>query len=186
MPFRPNLDGSPQEPSGGGGGGGTSGNGPGSNPTIDLSQVTSTGGLHGGDGVVLVFGQSLYTQQALGWQFNSTDFNCEEDCEYRFRAEEIEVYRQPTVNNVIIRYRDLGRATLDCFFAGNNLGEAVISKIVTVVFGGKKDGKIYTTKFDLTCTFEAPQLIITRDASSGPVSITKALVEMEHGDAKPI
>lgn len=184
MPFGPpNLDGEIIPPSGGTSGG--SGSGPGGNPTIDLSNITSTGGLDGSDGAVLVFGKSIFAPFAVGWKFDSEDFNCEEDAEYRFRVEEIEVYRQPTVNKVIIRYRDLGKCTVNCFFAGNSLGDNVVSKIVTVVFGGKADSRIYTTSFDLTCTFEAPQLIVTRTAFSGPLSIIKVLVEIEHGDAKP-
>jgi hypothetical protein len=182
--YRPNLDGGIQTPAGGGSGGGTT-NSPGSNPTIDLSNVSSTGGLSGSKGLVLVFGKGIFLQQSLGWQFDSTNFDCEEDSEYRFKVEEIEVYRQPTVNNIIIRYRDIGQATINCFIAGNVLGSAVVSKIVTVVFGGKADNKIYTTKFDLTFTCEAPQLIITRNANSGPDSIVKVLMELQHGDAKP-
>lgn len=182
----PNIDSGPNIPSGNVPPGSGGGSGPGSNPTIDLSNVTSTGGLSGSVGAVLVFGRSLFAQQPLGWQFDSEDFNCEEDCEYHFRVEEVEVYRQPTIDKVIIRYRDLGKVTLNAFFVGNVLQDSVISKIVTIVFGGKADKKIYTTTFDLTCTFEAPQLILSRDAFSGPVSITKVLVEMEHGDAKPV
>jgi hypothetical protein len=182
--YRPNLDGGIQLPSGGSGGSG--GGSPSNNPTIDLSNISSTGGLSGGKGLVLVFGQSILAQQSLGWQFDSSNFNCEENCEYRFKIEEVEVYRQPTVDKIIIRYRDFGQCTLNCFISGNVLGDSKVSKIVTIVFGGKADKKIYTTSFDLTCTFEAPQLIITRNADSGPVSIVKVLMEFVEGDSKPI
>lgn len=184
IPQPPNADSGSNVPSGGvptGGGGG-----PANNPTIDLSNVTSTGGIDGLTGAVLVFGQSLFYPLAVGWEFDPTDFNTEEDCEYDFRVEEVEVYRQPTIDKVIIRYRDLGKCTLTCYFQGNVLQSAVASKMVTVVFGGKADNRIYTTTFDLTCTFEAPQLIITRNAFSGPVSITKVLIETIEGDSKPI
>jgi hypothetical protein len=187
MPFAPpNLDGEINPPSGNPGGGSGSGSGPSSNPAVNLSNISPTGGLDGVDGVVLVFGKSIFFPSAIGWKFDSDNFNCEEDAEYNFRIEEIEVYRQPTVNKVILRYRDLGQATITCFISGNVLAQSAISKMVTVVFGGKADGNIYTTSFDLTCTFEAPQLIIERSAFSGPVSITKVLVEIEYGDGKPV
>lgn len=187
MAYKPNLDGGSNTATGipvrDGGGASSS---PSSNLNIDLSQLTVTGGLTGIIGSVIVFGTTLLFNQPLGWIFDTTDFNCEEDCEYHFRVEEIEVYRQPTIDKVIIRYRDLGQVTVNVFFVGNVLGDSKVSKIVTVVFGGKADGKIYTTSFDLTCTFEAPQLIITRNAFSGPLSITKVLVEFVEGDTKPI
>lgn len=179
------IDGEVQPPSGNPNAGQGGGSGPGANPNVDLSNITSTGGLSGDTGGVVVFGKTPFNSFAIGWKFDCEDFNCEEDCQYDFRIEEIEVYRQPTVNKVIIRYRDLGKCSLTCYFLGNVLGDRVSSKFVTVVFGGKADKNIYTTTFDLTCTFEAPQLIITRNASSGPLSITKVLVEMEHGDTKP-
>jgi hypothetical protein len=187
VPFGPpNLNGEINPPSGNTGGGSGGGSGPGSNPVIDLSNVTSTGGLDGIDGVVLTFGLSEFFPQAVGWKFDAEDFNCEEDCEYHFRIEEIEPYRQPTVDSIIIRYRDLGKVTVNAFIIGNVLGESKVSKIVVVTFGGKADKKIYTVKFDLTCTFEAPQLIIERDALKGPLSITKILMEIIEGDARPI
>lgn len=187
MPFGPpNLNGEVNPPSGNPGGGSGSGSGPGGNPVVNLANVSPTGGLDGVDGVVLVFGKSVFFPLAIGWKFDSDNFDCEEDAEYHFRIEEIEVYRQPTVNKVILRYRDLGKCTITCYFTGNVLGDKVVSKFVTVVFGGKADNEIYTTTFDLTCTFEAPQLIVTRNAFGGPVSITKALVEIEYGDGKPI
>ena len=178
----PNLDGDINPPSGGTGGGSGTGSGPGSNPTIDLSNITSTGGLDGIDGVVLVFGKTEFFPLAIGWQFDSEDFNCEEDAEYHFKVEEIQPYTQPTVDKVIFRYRDIGQATFSCFFAGNVLSDSKISKIVTIVVGGKNDKKIYTATADLTCTFEAPQLIVTRNAFDGPLSLIKVLVEIEQGD----
>lgn len=182
----PSGDGGVNPPSGDTPSGSGGGSGPGGNPTIDLSQVTSTGGLSGLQGAVIVFGKSDFFEQAVGWEFDITDFNCEEEAEYHFKIEEVEVYRQPTVTKVILRYRDLGKAILTAYFVGNVLQDSKVSKMITVVFGGKVDNNIYTTTFDLTCTFEAPQLILTRQALSGPVSLTKVMIEMEHGDAKPV
>jgi len=178
---QPNLDGEITPPSGQPGGGGGS---PSNNPSIDLSQLTVTGGLSGTVGAVLVFGSSDFYSQPVGWVFDSEDFNSEEEAEYHFKVEEVEVYTQPTIVKVILRYRDLGKATLTGYFAGNVLQNSVASKMVTIVFGGKADKKIYTTTFDLTCTFEAPQFILTRQPFSGAFSITKVLIEIERGDVK--
>ena len=178
---QPNLNGSANIPSGD-----KSSNTAGGAGSVNLLNVTTTGGLTGLKGAVLFFGQSIGYPNPLVWLVDPTNFNCEDDCKYHFKVEEIEVYRQPTVNKVIVRYRDLGKVTVTCFFVGNVKGESTASDLVTVTFGGKADKKIYTTTFDLTCTFEAPQLIMQRAANSGPLSVVKVLVEIIEGDAKPI
>lgn len=176
-----------QNPNGGAGSPGQGGSQPGTggNPNVNLLNLTSTGGLVGNVGVLMVFAFNVLVGNQV-YKLDSTNFDCEEDCEYDFKVEEVEVYRQPTTDKVIIRYRDLGQCSLNLFFVGNVLGNVFASKIVTIVFGGKNDGKIKTATADLVCTFEAPQLIIQRTANSGPVSLTKVLVEYQHGDGKPI
>jgi len=177
---QPNLEGQVQDPSGH-----VSDNTIGGPGSVNLLNVTTSGGLTGRKGAVLFFGDSAFSLKPLVWFADLTNFNCEDDVEYHFRIEEVEVYRQPTVDKIIFRYRDFGKVTVTCFISGNVLQESAISKFVTVVFGGKADGKIYTTSFDLTCTFEAPQLIITRQGGSGPMALTKVMMELVHGDAKP-
>lgn len=177
---QPNLEGQAQGPSGK-----VSGNTIGGAGSVNLLNVTTSGGLTGSKGAVLFFGASTFIAQPLVWFADPTNFDCEDDVEYHFKIEEIEVYRQPTVDKVIFRYRDLGKVTVTCFISGNVLQNSAVSKFVTVVFGGKADGKIYTTSFDLTCTFEAPQLIVIRPGRSGPMALTKVMMELVHGDAKP-
>ena len=173
---QPNLEGEVQNPntnppSGGGG----------IPSTANLLNVTSTGGLTGFNGVVMIFAQSPLNGN-ITYKLDATNFNCEEDCEYDFRVEELQVYTQPTTSKILFRYRDLGSTFANFFFQGNVLGKAVISKIVTAVFGGANDGKIKTGYADLVFTAEAPQLIMQRPANSGSSSICKILVEFEQGD----
>lgn len=189
MPFVPPVidpGGDPVPPRTSGGSGGGGGGTPASNPNIDLSNVTTTGGLLGLAGAVLVFGRTPFSSVGQCWELDTQDFDCEDDCQYNFKIEEVEVYRQPTVNKVIFRYRDLGKATFSFFIQGNVLGQSVISKVVTVVIGGNSDKKIYTASGDVTFTCEAPQLIIMRSGNSGPLKLTKVLLEIQHGDIAPI
>lgn len=182
---QPNLDSGIVPPDGGTGSGG-GGSSPTGNPTVNFANITSTGGLSGSQGAVLAIGKNPFSSIPQVWKFDATNFNCEDDCEYHFKTEEVEVYRQPTVTKAIFRYRDLGKFTFVCFIQGNVLGQLVVSKIVTVVAGGNNDNEIYTTSADITFTCEAPRLIVLRSASQGALSFTKVLLEMQHGDTKPI
>lgn len=179
---QPNLEGQIQFPSGGSGGSG----GGGAQPSgTNLLALTSTGGLAGVLGVVLIFALSP-VNVPCGYEINPFNFVCEEACEYDFKIEEVEVYRQPTVTGVIFRYRDLGQGNIVSYIKGNVLGQAVISPMVTTVVGGANDGLIKTAKADFKWTAEAPQLVVIVPAGQGPVSLTKVLVEISHGDAPPI
>lgn len=186
MPFVPNLDGGGNDPSGrtppaGSGGSGGSGGGS-SSPGANPANVSASGGLFGITGQLLWFGNSISFPFPIVYVLDPSNFNCEEDCEYDFKIEEVALYRQPTVHRVILRFRDIGRATLNFFISGNVLGESVVSKIVTVVIGGKRDNKIYTATADISFTCEAPQLKIFRNANAGAFSLTKVMLDMSYGD----
>lgn len=183
----PNLDGEPQPPSGGQP---PQNNppGPASNPAINLALVTSTGGLDGTLGQVLIFGTSSFSGQSLGFNIDPTNFNCEEDCEYDFKVEEVKPGNAQTVNKVLIRYRDLGTVNVMVTIKGTDPKTGVPqskSLPFSIILGGASDKKIKSAYADITCTFEAPQCIITRMGNAGPLCITKVLMIMET-DTNPL
>lgn len=175
-----NIEGSSQDP-----GGNPPSGGGGSQPGGNLSLLTSTGGLSGVLGAVLLFATSPINVYCA-YKIDPTNFVCEDDAEYIFKAEEIEVYRQPTVSSVIFRFRDIGKGTFTSFIQGNQLQKVIISQFVTTVVGGLNDGVIKTAKADFNFTCESPQLIVTVPKGFGPVSFTKVMMEIEHGDTKPV
>lgn len=96
---------------------------------------------------------------------------------YSFRQEDIEPNRVPTVNRVILQYRDIGVCTLTVTVTGMNDNGAVVtaSKVVTIGTGGTPF-TIKTIFVDLTLTGFRPQLTISRAANGGPFSIIKAVM----------
>jgi hypothetical protein len=97
---------------------------------------------------------------------------------YSWKVEDVIAGRQPTINRVIISYRDLGVATITVTLSGNDdSGNALsINQVATIgtVAGSKK---ILSVVLGLALTAQNLQLNVTRPPAGGPVSITKVRME---------
>lgn len=144
----------------------------------NLVQVPISGGLNGSAGVVafpLVDNQGNVQMQ----YFDTSTFDCEDDATLAFRQEEVNDGSKITIKKIKIKYRNLGRCVFILTVQGmfDNVSKTVILGDATVLNGEFKpieavgDGKLYNAYIDLVFTDEAPQLIITRAANSGPISL---------------
>jgi hypothetical protein len=186
MPIIPNTDGVSNDPGGGSPAG--SGGGGGAPPTApNLANLPVVGGLLGLRTQLLVPGFDDAGGQDLIYEIDPTNHNCEEDCEYQFKVEEVEPGNELTIHRIVIRYRDLGVVTFTI---------AVVSAIAPIVdytpgtgnaelitVGNvKPTNKIYTYKSSMRVTTEAPQLVILRKANAGPLAICKVRAWGSYGD----
>jgi hypothetical protein len=183
-PGGPIMDGGtgPPHPPSGGGTKPPSGGGSGA-PTgaSDFSLITSTGGLTGLINLLVVpfFVKNL--NNFIFASYDPTNFNCEENCIYNFKMEDVKPGRSIDVHKVYIQYRDIGKVTVS-FTVTATLYDRVkdVSKIVVKTvpktFGGKADNNIYSKFIDLKITGERPQLSILRKANAGPLAIITAML----------
>ena len=171
--------GNPRIPNqGGSGGGGTPGS-----PT-GTSGGTAVPGENGG-----VIGSTYFLfvpiQDTTGncWFgfFDISSFDDPKDgSEYDWRVEDIDTDNVPTVNWVVIDYRDIGAAKINVTIQGVNDNKQVVSKTVTVQIGNvSPTNAILTVRVGISLSAWRPQLKVTRAASSGPVDITRAIMEGE-------
>lgn len=165
--------------SGGSGGGIPHNSGGGTNNAANAALVPVSGGLTGSTGLVVIPGQDS-SGAGLVLQYDPTNnFNTEADSVVKFRIEETEG-SQVTIKRLRIKYRNLGKCNLNVQF----FGMFSASKLVSVVLGNTNsrngtrlpisatsDGRIYNAYVDLVFTDESPQLVITRPANGGPLSI---------------
>jgi hypothetical protein len=168
----------------GGGGGRGGGGGGGSSPSApkgasNLSIITSTGGLQGLNSLLLVSVFINNLQRYAFATFDPTNFNCEEDCVYKFKMEDIKLGRNVDVHKVYLQLRDLGKVTFNVQVAATLLDrktnkETISTKNKDVVFG-TGDGLIHSRFIDLKIQGERPQLIVTRKAKKGPLGIITAM-----------
>lgn len=164
------------------GGGGTTGSG--GNPippsgggagdvANDTSLITSSGGLVGFETALLI---PLFDPEFGAFTvgtFDFKDFNTEEDCEYQYRQEILMPGRQITVSKIRFIYRDLGICTL-CIEVRTAQDQDLKKSKRTITIGSTSaTGKLVTAFVDLVITGERPQVIITRKANNGPLSITE-------------
>jgi hypothetical protein len=174
----------PAEGGGGGGGRGGSGGG-GSSPSApkgatSLSVVTSTGGLQGTTSFLIVPLLITKLNKFVFATFDPTNFNCEEDCVYQFKMEDVKIGRNVDIHKVYLQLRDLGKVTFNVKIAATLLNrktnqEQISTKNVDVTFG-KGDGLIHSRFIDLKIQGERPQLTITRKANKGPLGIITAML----------
>ena len=190
MVFVPNQNGGTTDPGGasppGSGGGG------GAPPAVpNLANLPVVGGLVGVTAQMLVSGFDDMGGQNLIYVIDPLNHNCEEDVEYDFKVEEFEPDTEPTVHNVLIRYRDLGVVTFTIAIVSATLPNLDYTigtgnaKLITVG-NAIPTFKIYTKQVDLRVTTEAPQGKIFRKANKGPLAITKVITWVSYGEGTVI
>jgi hypothetical protein len=163
----------------------------GANPGL----ITSTGGLVGVNGLLFTPAINPNTNISVLLNHDITDFNCEEDSEYDFRQEanygQISGEgREASFHLIILKYRELGYAkfSINITVFKQSIDDFETIQIPVTVpknITSKKrkltfpDGRIHTQKLyppNGVITGERPQVTITRDANSGPMSGTKVIL----------
>ena len=161
-----------------------------SNSGLSPGLITSTGGLFGTTGALLVPLRDIRTNVYYIGIWDPTNFNTEEDCYYYFRQENIKVNYAVSSYKAIIIYRNLGIVTvtfnITTFRKGlttYNKNKATIqpgsynTKSTTLVLGtSSADGKLYTLDVDIVNDGERPQFWFSRKANAGPLSIVSASI----------
>jgi hypothetical protein len=101
---------------------------------------------------------------------------------YAFKVEDVLQGRTPTISRVIVTYRDLGLVTV-VFTLTGTLDNQVVGGLTgngsmqSVVMGNiLATGKLMTIIVGITLTAQNIQLMITRAAGAGPLSIVKVLL----------
>ena len=101
---------------------------------------------------------------------------------YSFKVEDVLQGRTPTVGRVIVTYRDLGLVTA-VFTLTGTLDNQVVGGLtgpgsMQVVTMGNQlaTGKLMTIIVGITLSAQNIQLMITRAAGAGPLSIAKVLM----------
>lgn len=165
----------PSSPSSGGGVTGT-------NPGL----LTSSGGLFGSASALLIPIFDPETGLKYIATFDPTDFNSEEDAEYRYRMEELTEGRLITISRVRIVYRNLGIVKVTGRISGivrlkDNTWKVVSIERVLILGDTSKDLSIRTDYFDIVITMERPQFRLIRLANDGPLAIisTTLITEVE-------
>lgn len=191
-----------RDPPGGVGGGGGSFNPPTTKTGSSASSpglLTSTGGLVGASSLLVAPCISALSGATLVTIFDPTNFDTEESAEYDFPQETM--YGEfngeckfASINKVKVKYRELGIAScsinitvylpkIDDFKTVQmplKIPHIKLSKARQQTF---PDGKLHTVTLHPVpgvITGERPQVTITRNAKSGPLSITRVIL---YGDA---
>ena len=171
----------PVGPHGGGTGGGVK---PTSGPptgAVNLSNLTSTGGMFGGIGLLLVPVLLSSNGRNVLALYDATDFNCEEDSQYYFKVEDVKPGRAIDVHKVYLQYRDIGKVKFTVSvrvwqFNKTTNKTKLVQKSVTVTVGGLNDNVIYDRFIDLKVIGMRPQLSILRKGSDGPICLITAMM----------
>jgi hypothetical protein len=115
------------------------------------------------------------------FKFDPTNFNDPlTQSFYLFKTEDIICGRVGTINRVILSVRNLGVATITLTLSGidDNTKEPVSNSVVMTIGTFSASGRIITyAKIGLSLTGQNLDLMITRAANGGPVSITKVRME---------
>lgn len=163
----------PGPDNGGGGGGFPSGGGSTGGATQqagNIASIAASGGLTGGEYLILIPVLDVNTGERYIGYFDVNDLDTETESIYVTGQAEIMEGRQITVSRVRIIYRDLGLAKLDV-----TVKTSQKSLTKTKGIGSSNvTGELVTDYVDMVVTGERPQLIISRKAGYGPVSIIKA------------
>lgn len=160
---------------GGNSGGGNNGPNP-ANPAL----LSSTGGISGSLGALLV--PTMLNGKSVICTFDPSNFNTEEDIFIDFRQEVVKDGKKPTVHRVLIVYRNLGPVTLTVSHtAWTEVGFVRQSETRTIGYTNA-DKQIYTALFSYVCTGERPQLHISRLANQGALSILRIMIPGNMGD----
>lgn len=176
-PYNPGVGPLPKVPTGGG------------TPTgVSAGAVSSTGGMLGLNGALLVPVFSNVTKRNYLALLSSTDFNCEEDCIYNFPQENIKIGYNVTSYKILVIYRNIGQVKLTWSITTFRQGLTTYAKEVatitpgkfytkskTMIIGSKPgDNRLYTIAFNIQNDGERPQLSVLRKANDGPMAIISA------------
>lgn len=164
-----------------GGGGGSKPATPSGPPrgAVSLSTITSTGGLLGSLGVLLVpFFLNSINRNVFAI-YDITNFNTEEDCVYNFKMEDVKPGYDIDVHLVYLQYRDIGKVSINVAIStmqfNRNTGKSTPQmKQRNITIGGNNDNVIYSYFVDMKVTGERPQLVITRKANKGSLCLITA------------
>jgi len=146
--------------------------------------LTSTGGLFGANYQLLMPLFDATFQKTYLALFNDDDFNCEEAAFYTFRQEDVQPFRNVSVHKLIINYRELGEARFtigvqayiedtDSFKTESRLVRIVKAKNRKGLF---PDKTLRTKQISLVISGQRPQIFISREPNSGPLSITRVMM----------
>lgn len=98
---------------------------------------------------------------------------------YFYKVEEVIPGRTPTVNKIVVTYRDLGLVVVTFNITGTNDLQKVVSATTGPIILGNLSatGRIMTRNdIGLTLSAQNLQLSFTRAAGAGPLSIVKILL----------
>lgn len=147
--------------------------------------ITSTGGLFGDTGLLLVpfFDVKLGKNYLANW--DSSNFDTEEDCTYFFKMEDLDVGRNIAIHKAVLVYRDIGRCRLTVGVTSYLATDDKYNTKSQTKFIGHKtpDLKLHTQDFNFVITGERPQLFVSRKANDGPFSAV-SLTMVGHADEK--
>lgn len=180
------------------GGGGPPGGGKGGGGTAKPSSpslITSTGGLLGVNGILITPAFNQITNKSYIINYDSTNFDCEEDAQYSYRQEANfdkigGEGRECTIHLLILKYRELGKARFNINITvfkqayDDFVTYAIPINIPRLPLKGARvnkfpDQQIHTMKIaplNGVIQGERPQVSYTRFKNSGPFSITKLIV----------
>lgn len=93
-------------------------------------------------------------------------------CQYSWRVEQMKSYRNPTIHNLLITYRNLGPVTATFTISGCDDDGKPLSQSSTASWGNSPSTfKICTTQVNILFTGQNPQLSVYRAPGAGCLSI---------------
>lgn len=179
---RNNLD-------GGGGGGGSGPPGPpkppaGKVPGGSPGLLTSTGGLFGIGGQLLIPYSDLRTKRFYIALIDPNNFDSEEDSQYFFPEEDVQPGKRIDVHKLEVEYRNIGVGKVSFGVTGYvpdpkdpTKPGTFTQKTKEVTLGtAKPDGKLYTIFVNLIISVIRPQAFLFRKFNSGPCAVTRVMM----------
>lgn len=179
------------------GDGGTNPGGGGYNPPIKNTTgvtnpglINSTGGLFGNTGLLLTPYVNIITGNCYVFVHDPNNFDCEESSEYDYPQvippeQAPQEGRNVSCHLIILKYREIGVCTFGINLTMYQKTKDIFttkSFAVNIANTNKRasfpDNRIHTRFIGLTPVFtgERPYLSITRNANSGPYSVTKMIL----------
>lgn len=163
-------------------GGGNPGTPTGGSPiSVTGLPATENGGVIGSTYLLFVPVQDIRTGLCYIGTYDVTSFDDTGDgSSYSYRSEDIVKHKVPTVNKVILVYRDLGPAKLTVSLKVTNDNAQVKTASVDIQIGNAiPTNELITKLVYLQLTGYRPQLTLSRKAGNGPVCITSATMSGE-------
>jgi hypothetical protein len=145
----------------------------------------SNGGVFGGVAQAFYPCQSLLDGSTWYYTFDPTQgFNDPNSpSQYFWRTEQMKAYRNPTIHNLLVTYRDLGPVTVTFTIAGGDDNGNPISQSAPVTWGNNPSTKkLYTTQVNILFTGQNPQLSVLRQPGAGCLSIVSVVMSGECED----